>query len=121
MAIARDALPALELPTEAVAMPSLGGDVLARGMDMQQLLEFVAARRRLSEPRAGETQAEANERAGAELVPFVLGMCAVLDDGKPAYSEQQWRVFGVKHADEMLTLFAVVMRLSGMAGDEKKD
>jgi hypothetical protein len=120
MAISRDQLPALELPTKSVEVPSLGGEVICRGMDMPQLLRFSSLRSRLLNPLDEENQDQAVQRAGGELLPVVLGMCVVLDDGQPAYTEAQWRVFGGMHSDEAVTLFNTVMLLSGQDSSAEK-
>jgi hypothetical protein len=118
--VARNSVPVVELPTECITVEPLGGDVLVRGMDMPQLLRFSAARRRLTEARAGETQPEADERALAELVPLALAMLVLADDGQPLFTETQWRAWGATQAAVALELFAVAMRLSGGEREAEK-
>lgn len=116
----RAALPAVELPVEEVTVAGLPGSVLVRGLDMPQLLAFGAARRRISEPREGETPEQAADRAGGELVPLLLSMCVVLDDGLPVYSAAQWAAFGARHADSAITLFNAAVRLGGQDVEAEK-
>lgn len=120
--VARSAAPAVELPRDTVTVEALGGDVLVQGMGMPELLRFFAAQRRLSVPRAGESQEMANERANAELVPILLSMCVLADDDlRPLWTEAEWRAWGTgKNATAALALFAVAMRISGQNRDEEK-
>lgn len=121
MTVQRGTLPAFELPQEQIAVDEFGGEVIVRGMDMAQQLRFSSLRRRLTSPLDGENAEQAAERAGGELLPFVLSICVVLDDGKPAYPDEQWRIFGARHPDVALSLFNKAMELSGQdAKLEKK-
>lgn len=118
--ISRAALAQVDLPAEVVEVPALGGAVRVRGMSMPQFLHYAAARRRLALPLAGEDEAAAAERANAELVPLLLHMCVVLDDGLPAYSAAEWGVLGVRHVEAVLDLFSRAMRLSGQDAEAEK-
>lgn len=120
MLIERQNIPVVSLPSEEHPAPELGGNVNVRGMDMPQMLTFTAARRRLSEPKPGETQAQAAERAGGEMVPLVLSMCVLAGDGLPVYSVAQWAAFGAQHPERVLSLFEVAIRLSGQAPEAEK-
>ena len=119
-ALERSALPRAVLPQETVAVDSLGGDVIVRGMDMEQQLRFSSLRRRLVQPLDGETAEQAAERAGGQLVPLALHWCVVLADGEPAYSEAEWRVVGGVHASDAITLFNTAMQLSGQNTQAEK-
>lgn len=116
--IDRAALAAPDLPVEPVTLPGVAagggeGAVLVRGMDLPQLMRFAGHRRRLLELRVGENELEAQDRAGAELLPIALAMCVVLDDGQPLWSPAQWRSWGARYPEPALELFNTVMRLSG--------
>lgn len=116
----RSALPAVDLPAEEVTVPGLPGPVLVRGLDMPQMLQFSAARTRLETPQPGETEADARERASGHLVPLLLSLCVVLDDGLPVFSAAQWSAFGARHPEDVITLFNVAVRLGGQDADGEK-
>ena len=120
MALTRDQLPGAAVPQEPVPVPALGGDVIVRGMDMPQMLRFSALRRRITQPQGDETEPQALERASGVLVPMVLAMCVVLDDGLPVYTAEQWGAFGARHAQQVMALWDVCIRLSGAHGDDEK-
>lgn len=113
MPIARDQIPAQALPREEVALPSLGGTVWVQGMDVRQLLAFTAARRRAQAQRDGETEDDAAERAGGELVPLLLATCVLADDGLPVYTAAQWAAWMVRNGGEAAPLWQAALRLSG--------
>jgi hypothetical protein len=116
----RSALPQPLLPQENVLVEALGGEVIVRGMDMEQQLRFSSMRRRLVQPQEGETADQAAERAGGPLVPLALSWCVVLADGQPAYSEAEWRIIGAMHPGEAISLFNATMRLSGQNTQAEK-
>jgi hypothetical protein len=118
--VTRKALPHVELPTEEVEVAPLGGSVIVRGLSMPQMLQWSAERRRLLTPLDGESEEAAKERAGAYLVPLLLSMCVVLDDGLPVYTSAQWAAWGVSNPGEVMTLFQAAVRLSGQDADEEK-
>lgn len=118
--VSRAQLPPVALPEEVVPCAALGGDVIVRGLDLPQLMQWSAEKRRLSVPRDGETEAEAQERAGARLVPLLLSMAVLLDDGLPAYTAAQWAAFGVRHPETVVALFQAATRLSGQDAEAEK-
>lgn len=118
--LSRDSVPPLELPTEQVAVPALGGAVLVRGMDMPQMLRFNQAQRRARAPREGETEQEAHERAGAQVMPMLLEMCVLASDMLPVYSAAQWGLWWTRHPDAAIELFNVALRLSGQEPEPGK-
>lgn len=120
MAIARDAIAPAVLPRETVQVDAIGGEVVVQGFDMQQMLAFHAHRRRLVVPLDGESPDDAIERAGAALVPWALSRTVLADDGKPVYTEDQWRAFGGRHAVACIELYHVAMRLSGSDDSAEK-
>jgi|GEM_PF-1023681 hypothetical protein len=118
MLIDRSDVPSIELPAETVEVPELGGSVQVRGMDMAQLLRFLA------EQRAAEKRAAAYEDAdlraaamNAELLPLLLGMCVLAADGLPVYAAPQWQAFMRRHASAAFSLFEAAMRLSGQTSE----
>jgi hypothetical protein len=118
--IARDQVRPVALPTEAVDVPEIGGQVLVRGMDMPQMLAFTAARRAATAQRDGESAGDAAERSSGELVPLLLSMCVLAADGLPVYSLAEWRAFAVQHTGPTLALWEAAVRLSGQGGDAEK-
>ena len=122
MAIARDAIPAMALPEEVVAVAALGGDVIVRGMDLPQMLRYKSAARAAAQPQPGEGEHDTAERIGGALVPLALSMCVLADDRLPVYTEGQWAYWCRDHMAAAVELAGVVLRMSGQAGDqEKKD
>lgn len=117
--VTRDAITPVVLPQEEAPLPEVGGSVLVQGMDLPRLQRFAAARRRALQPKPGETEADAQERAGSELLPLALEMCVLAGDGLPVYSYAQWASFAARHAQQAMGLFVQAMRLSGQ-DDEKK-
>lgn len=118
--IAREQIAPCELPEEVVTVAAIGGDVLVRGMDMPQLIRFRARQRAVQALKRGEKQEDADQRAGAELMPILLEMTVMAGDGEPVYSAAQWGVFTIKHQDDALQLCGVAMRLSGLEKEPGK-
>lgn len=108
------------LPSEEVTVESLGGEVLVRGMDMPQMLQYIAGRRSAAAPKAGESEEEANVRAGTEAVAKALAVTVLRADRQPLYTEQQWRAWGAQHLPEAMKLFSAAMRLSGQDGEGER-
>jgi hypothetical protein len=98
---------------ETVPMASQGGDVVVRGLGLDELLELSNVQSTLREPVGEESQDDAHARAGAKMVAKTLHLGVVLADGKPMWSEEQWNLHGSGHLVECMTLFAAVNRLSG--------
>jgi hypothetical protein len=121
MTINRQGVRPVSLPSETVPVPEIGGEVNIFGMDMPQMLEFMAERRRLAVPREGETEGQATERAVGALLPQVLHWCVLLDDGTSPYSLKDWRVFGRLHMPAAMSLFKRVMDLSGSSIEAEKN
>lgn len=119
--ISRAAIAPVELPTETVDVPAIGGAVLVRGMNMPQLMAFSAKKRGALQPLPGETEQQAAERAGAELLPELLALCVVAGDGLPVYTPQQWAAFGSRHPQVALQLWQCAVALSGqdLAAEKK--
>lgn len=119
--IARNQVAPVALPSAEVELPSIGGTVLVRGLDLPGVLKFAAARRRALVPVDGETEQDASERAVAELLPMLLHMTVVLDDGLPVYSPGEWAAYAGKHPGDAMQLWQRSIELSGQdAAAEKK-
>lgn len=103
--IARGAVPVPpEAARETVNVPALGGDVLVVELMLDARLDFDQVLR--ENKRTG--------RAGVHaMVPHLLAVSVVLEDGEPLYSVQQWRTFGARNRNAAIDLFNVAMRLSG--------
>lgn len=117
MAIAREQVAACDVPRQEVEVEAIGGAVVVRGMDLPQLVRFRAMQRKVSAPMDGESDVAASERASGDLLPMVLEMCVVLDDGLPVYSAAQWGVFAVQHMTAAMELWEIAVRLSGQGQD----
>jgi len=118
--ITREQLAPVALPSEALDVPAIGGQVLVRGMSLPQVLAFTAARRAANAPADGETEAQAADRASGTLVPLLLHTCVVLDDGLPVYSQAEWAAFAVRHPQATLELWQAAIRLSGQDPEAEK-
>lgn len=111
--VKRADIPQVELRTERVPVPSLNGDVLVRGRLLSDTLRLAQLRATAGEKREGETDEDAQMRAGAHYAAAVLA-CQVLDaDEKPLMSIEQWGIWGGSHAAEFNVLYDAAMRVSG--------
>lgn len=119
--VSRAAIAPVDLPSEVVDVPAIGGAVLVRGMNMPQLLAFSARKRGAMAPLEGETEQAAAERAGAELLPELLAVCVLAGDGLPVYTAAQWAAFGSRHPQVAVQLWERAVALSGqdLAAEKK--
>ena len=101
------------LPKEAVPVDELEGEVIVRSLMLDEHLALAAQRSQLSKPLEGETDQQAQARAGAVMVPRTLAAACINPDGSAFWDVEQWRVFGARHPVSALKLFGVAMRLSG--------
>lgn len=104
------------LPEEVVPFPPAGGDILVRGLLLTQRL----ANERLHQAERvaldGETDVQAQARAGARIVTRLLAQTVVEEEsGLPLFTEAQWDKFGSTHRTDVFRIFNVAMRLSGHA------
>jgi hypothetical protein len=107
----RDAVPEpVDLAREIVPVPGLGGDVIITEMMLDARLDFEDA---LHASKPSKPGAKVGVNA---MVPQMLALAVVLEDGQPLYTVQQWRAFGAKHRDDAITLFNAAMRLNGFGG-----
>lgn len=120
MPIARASIQPVRLRTAEVPCAPLGADVTVRGMDLPQLLDFQDARRSLVAPLEGESPDQHDSRRMARLIPLVLSMCVLADDGEPIYSEAEWRIWCAQHVAEGFELFSVATSLSGADPEAQK-
>ena len=100
MAIKRSDLALPETPRETVAVPALGGDVIVRGLLLGERLALFANLR-----QAASTYGH---------VSTVLAATVIDDDGLPLFSAAEWEVFGGSHFSQVLDIFLVAQRLSGL-------
>lgn len=99
-------------PKETAPLPSQGGDVVLRALELDELLTMSALQRQLREPGDGEEQETAHARAGAAIVAKTLALTVLLADGRPLWTEAQWKSHGAKHAHECMSLYNQVNQLS---------
>lgn len=113
MPVSRSNVQPVQRRTAEVPCAPFGGDVTVRGMDLPQWLAFEDARSMLREPLEGETPHQHDARRMNKLLPLVLSMCVVADDGEPIYSEDDWRIWCGQNIAEGYVLFAAATGLSG--------
>lgn len=118
----RGAAPALApLASELVAVQALGGSVLVRELSLEARLDFERALRARKPAAAVAEQDAADEVADVHaMVPHLLAVTVLLDDGAPLYSVQEWRAFGARNIEAAVGLFNTAMRLSGFNADENQ-
>lgn len=104
--ISRDKVPALQLPEEEVRVESFDDTVLVRGLSFGQAMAF--SKRGVREDNSHV----------AELLTDTI----FAGDGLPLYAAHEWEAFGNVHPDEMVELYKVARRLSGLdeSASEKK-
>jgi hypothetical protein len=90
-------IPAPVLPTEAVEVPELGGEVIVRGLLLKDRLALYLD----------------NENGHANLSKLLAA--TVRDgDGLPVFNVDEWEVFGTSNFGAVVKLFNVARRLSGL-------
>ena len=103
----------LELAREVIQVDALGGEVAVVELDLGARLAFedalVATRKR----------GQDGDLVG-DLVPQLLAVSVVGEEGVPLLDVKQWRVFGGRHPAVAVELFNAAMRLSGLDGAEHK-
>lgn len=119
MVVARDSLPAADLPRELVQVDGLG-EVIVQGMGFGEGLRYAEALRRMREPLDGESDDERADRVRGEMVPLLLGMCVLADDERPLYTRKQWAAWAYRNPGASIELYGVAMRLSGTDADAEK-
>jgi hypothetical protein len=113
MALDRSQVSAPVVPSQAVQVDVLGGELIVQGLMLGPRLALAAARQRLAKPIGDETDAQAQERAAGEVIALTLAQCVLADDGKPLWSAEQWHAFGGQHIDVAVQLWQVAQRLNG--------
>lgn len=109
----RDAVQAPVLRKEAVEVATLGGEVIARGLLLNEILELSRTQSSLREPLPGESEDAAFDRAAGVMVAKTLHMGIVLADDQPMWTEAQWNLWGAGQVVEAMKLFRLINRLSG--------
>jgi hypothetical protein len=113
--IKRADLPQVELRTERVTVESLGGDVLVRGRMLAQSLQLAKLHESALSPVEGESEEEAQARAGAEIGSMTLAMQVLDGDEQPLMPASKWAIWGASHNKEFGELYAACKRVSGEA------
>lgn len=122
MALNRSQISLPELPKEVVAVESLGGEVIVRGMLLSERLASDGVHASARKPQEGESEGDAHARAGAAIIFRTLHTCVVDDSGGRLMTVQEWDAFGTAHQTDAFRLFNVAMRLSGQdLGDVEKN
>jgi hypothetical protein len=105
--IKRQDVPDPVLPKETVEVEALGGEVVVRGLLLTEYLDLKAS-------IAAAAKGSVADRSGVHAVLPVLLAITVLDaDEQPVFTQQEWQVFGAKHASQAIALFNVAWELSG--------
>lgn len=100
MALTRDSITLPQLPRETVAVPALGGDVIVTGLRLRDRLALFAGLRK--------------EGGNNGHVATLLAATVVDDNGAKLLTEAEWEAFGGQHFGEVVDLFGVACRLSGL-------
>lgn len=98
------------LRKETVPVPSLGGDVVVRGLMLSERLG-------LREKAQAAKEAGGGDRFVAELLA-----CSVVDaDGHPLFTAEQWDIWAADHPAEFGALIDKSMELGGLDGAAAKN
>lgn len=116
--LSRDQIKTPVLPKETVHVPGLGGDVVVRGLLLSESLAVRELVRQLRKPLDGETEAQAQARAGAQMCAATLAKAVCLANGEPVWPAHEWEVFGAQHTGDALMLFEVSQRLDGLKAED---
>ena len=90
-------IPAPVLPTEAVEVPELGGEVVVRGLLLKDRLALFL-----------------DSDKGHANLSRLLAATVRDGDGLPVFSADEWEVFGTQNFEAVVRLFSVARRLSGL-------
>jgi len=111
--IKRQDVPTPVLPKETVEVEALGGEVVVRGLLLTEYLDLQASVVAAAPKKSLDGE---SERSGVHAVlPVLLAMTVLDADEKPVFTQQQWQVFGAKHANQAIALFNVAWRISGFS------
>ena len=98
------------LPKETVSMPGLEGEVIVCGL---RLTDRLGLQNRMAARRHSDDEADVYD-----MVPELLSLAVIDAEAEPLFTREQWENYGSDHAAEVLTVFAVAMRLSGFSKEE---
>jgi hypothetical protein len=119
--IERSAAPvAPTLPQETVSVAELGGDVIVRGLLLSERWRLMDVTEKAQAVCPGESEEQAQTRAGREIVFSTLAVCVVLADGLPLWKPADWDAFGSKHPKVVLDLYKLSNRLAGLDGKDNE-
>jgi hypothetical protein len=111
--VKRADVPQVELRTERVTVEALGGDVLVRGRTLAHALRLANLRARAVLPQDGETEDDAQARAGAEIGAATLALQVLDGDEQPLMPADKWGIWGASHGNDFERLYAACERVSG--------
>ena len=114
--IKRGEVPAPTLAKQTVDMPTLGGDVVVRGLLLTERLALVAG---MAHTPADDDATPASRTALYAVMPTLLAQAVVDADGLPLWTADEWQVFGSAHEAKAIELFNTAWRLSGFAQAEQ--
>jgi hypothetical protein len=110
--VRKSEVPPPVLPKETVEVPSLGGEVVVRGL---RLVERLALQSEMA--KAGDPSAIGVDEI-MRRVPALLAMAVIDADGAAIFTAAEWEDFGATHQDDAVRLFNVAMRLAGYGSEE---
>lgn len=120
-AIKRADLPQVELRSEEVPVPSLGGDVVVRGLMLAEVLRLERLRLKEATPTAGESEDDARSRNWATFAAEALAAQVFDCDGDPLMTAAKWSIWAAANAVEFADLYNATARLRGELGEAKKN
>lgn len=105
-----DILMAQDLPTERVAVPEWGGEVIVRGL--------TAAERDAFEQSIVETRGKNTRMNLKNIRAKLVAMTVVDEQGDRIFSDEDAELLGKKSAAALDRIFAVAQRLSGLRPED---
>lgn len=108
-----DILNAQDLPTERVAVPEWGGEVLVRGL--------TAAERDAFEASIVKRRGQKTEMDLRNMRARLVAMCVVDEQGNRLFSDQDVEALGRKSASALDRIFEVAQRLSGLRPEDVEE
>lgn len=112
--LSRDAfLAATTLPTEAVAIPELGGVVTVRGLS--------ASSRDAFEKSMWVKKGKTREMNMSNVRARLVALCVVDESGQRMFSDDDVEAVGQVRADIVDRLFGVAQRLSGLGDNDVEE
>lgn len=107
-----------DLPTETVTVPEWGGDVIVRGMNVEELQKYLAMMRGTQDVNLQDLDMTKVDVANS-LVTITL-YCVVDEDGNRLFTEQDADWLKTKGAGPLRKISEVAGRLTGIGNDAQE-